>query len=178
MITNGGVSNSWRYMPTNLFGYFRPDTVDVGSGSPWFGFRFGLNEPFTYLPPLVDGAMITENPLSVTPIMPVPVILMPFTFLCLLTRKLMNSVEQSAEFLLFLAFAAIVIVILSQPSTAARYVADFYPLMVAALAFSPVFLTRLASVDRVIWRVITISAFLVTGLSTVILNQLLPQIGY
>jgi hypothetical protein len=178
VITNGGVSNSWRYMPTNLFGYFRPDTLDVGSGSPWFGFRFGLNEPFTYLPPLVDGAMITENPLSVTPIMPVPVILMPFTFLCLLTRKLLNSVEQSAEFLLILAFAVIVIVTLSQPSTAARYVADFYPLMVAALAFSPVFLARLASVDRVIWRVITVSAFLVTGLSVVILNQLLPQIGY
>jgi hypothetical protein len=50
--------------------------------------------------------------------------------------------------------------------------------MVAALAFSPVFLARLASVDRVIWRVITVSAFLVTGLSVVILNQLLPQIGY
>ncbi len=175
---NGGFENALRFVPTNLFGYFRPDTISVRSTSPWFGFRFGLNQPYTYLPPLADGAMITENPLSVTPIMPVTVLLAPFSFFCLITRRVLDSVEAAAEFLLFGALIAVVVVTMSQPSTAARYIADFYPLMVASLAFSPVFLAKFASTGRAIWRAVAISAFFMTGISVVILNQLLPQIGY
>jgi hypothetical protein len=80
------------------------------------------------------------------------------------------------ELVLLAALCAPPLVLLMTGSVASRYLCDFYPLVVLGVALSPALLARFVSVDRILWRAVTVAAFAVTLVSAIVLRQLLLQV--
>lgn len=173
---NEGKLNGTRFLLTNLFTYLRPDSLTIDASDPWFRFRFTDGSSITYLPPLVTGSMLMESTVSLTSTMPVAVLLAPFTFLALATRRVFRSLSNCMELVLFGALCGPPLVMCLVIGGASRYLCDFYPLMALVVALSPALFARFASVDRIFWRAVTVVAFAMTLLSAVVLRQLLGQV--
>ena len=173
---NGGKLTGVRYLLTNLFSYFRPDSLTVDSAEPWFQFRFVDNSSIAYLPPLVKGSVFVERTASITSTMPVAVILAPFTVLALMTRRAFRSLSTCMELVLLVALCGPPLIVCTSGAEATRYLCDFYPLFALVVALAPALFARFVSVDRIFWRAVTVMAFAMTLLSVVVVRQLLGQL--
>jgi hypothetical protein len=140
---NGSLSYSARYIPTTVFTYLRPDALRFTTEWPWIQFRFGPNtettlanekstelDSITYLPPLPKNSMLLERITSLTNIMPLALFATLFAAVAFLRKR------QWHYLLLLAAVSTAPIILFVQFSIAARYLADFYPLLALGTVFS------------------------------------------
>lgn len=148
--TNGGsLEYSARFIPTTVLSYFRPDSLNFEPSWPWIRFLYGPPtqgplsgpwyselRPVTYLPPLKDNSMWLERTTSITNTMPLALIATLLSGFTVLKKRQWSNV-------LILATACTApVVIFVQFAIAARYLADFYPLLALGTVFSASSLPR------------------------------------
>jgi hypothetical protein len=122
-----------KFMPTSLFANFRPDAVRLYRDWPNVRFRFnicdGPNHP-TYLWPLKVGDMHVEKTTSLTNTMPIPLLGAGIALYASIRRRRAN------ELAILVATATIGLLSSSIVGMSARYLGDYYPLLVVGLAMS------------------------------------------
>jgi hypothetical protein len=147
---NGGsLEYSPRYIPTTMLSYFRPDALNIGNEWPWIRFLYGppsqgplsgpwYNElkPVTYLPPLEEDSMWLERTTSITNTMPLALLATIVSGFTALRRR------QWSTTLILLAGLSAPIVIFVQFAIAARYLADFYPVLTLGTIFAASLIPR------------------------------------
>ena len=147
---NGGsLEYSPRYIPTTMFSYFRPDALNLGTEWPWVRFLYGppsqgplsgpwYNElkPVTYLAPLEEDSMWLERTTSITNTMPLALLATIISAVVALRRR------QWPTTLILLAGLSAPVVIFVQFAIAARYLADFYPVLALGTIFSAALIPR------------------------------------
>jgi hypothetical protein len=125
--------NHPKFVPTNLFAYFRPDAVRLYREWPNVRFRFnicdGPNRP-TYLWPLKVGEMYVEKTTSLTNTMPIPLLAAGIASCAAVRRRRAN------EFALLIAVATSGLLVSTTFSMTSRYLGDFYPLLAVGMAMS------------------------------------------
>ena len=128
-----GIENHPKFLPTNLFAYFRPDAVRLYKDWPNVRFRFnicdGPNHP-TYLWPLKFGDMYVERTTSLPDIMPIPVLAAGIASYAAVRRR------KTKELVVLAAVATIGLMASSTFAMTSRYLGDFYPLLAIGLAMS------------------------------------------
>jgi hypothetical protein len=131
-----------KFMPTNLFAYFRPDAVRLYREWPNVRFRFntcdGPNHP-THLWPLKVGDMHVEKNTSLPNTMPIPLLAAGITSWVAIRQR------RTTELALLIAVATSGLLASSAVGMASRYLGDFYPLLAVGMAFSA---TMLGSAKR------------------------------
>jgi hypothetical protein len=174
---NGGsLEYSPRYIPTTMLSYFRPDALNIGNEWPWIRFLYGppsqgplsgpwYNElkPVTYLPPLEEDSMWLERTTSITNTMPLALLATIVSGFTALRRR------QWSTTLILLAGLSAPIVIFVQFAIAARYLADFYPVLTLGTIFAASLIPRFTKL-RMSTRVAlmsSISVILVFSIITV-----------
>jgi hypothetical protein len=137
-----GIENHPKYLPTNLFAYFRPDAVRLYREWPNVRFRFnicdGPNRP-TYLWPLKVGEMYVEKTTSLPNTMPIPLLAAGIAS-CVAIRR-----RRTKELLLLVAVATSGLLASTTMAMTSRYLGDFYPLLATGMAMSA---TMLGSAKR------------------------------
>ncbi len=122
-----------KFVPTNLFAYFRPDAVRLYKDWPNVRFRFnicdGPNRP-TYLWPLKTGDMYVERTTSLTDVMPIPLLAAGIASYAAVRRR------KTKELVVLAALATIGLMASSTNGMTSRYLGDFYPLVAIGLAMS------------------------------------------
>ena len=125
--------NHPKFVPTNLFAYFRPDAVRLYREWPNVRFRtgycIGANSP-AYLWPLKDGDMYVEKTTSLPNTMPIPLLAAGIASYAAVRRRRAN------ELALLIAAASSGLLMSMTFSMTSRYLGDFYPLMAVGLAMS------------------------------------------
>ena len=125
--------NHPKYLPTNLFAYFRPDAVRLHRDWPNVRFRFntcdGPNRP-TYLWPLKVGEMYVEKTTSLPNTMPIPLLAAGIASFAAIRQR------RTTELALLVAAASSGLLLCTQFAMTSRYLGDFYPLMAVGLAMS------------------------------------------
>jgi hypothetical protein len=128
-----GFENHPKFLPTNLFAYFRPDAVRLYKDWPNVRFRFnmcdGPNHP-TYLWPLKTGDMFVEKTTSLTDTMPIPVLAAGIASYAAVRRR------KTKELVVLAAVATCGLLASTQFVMTSRYLGDFYPLLAIGLAMS------------------------------------------
>jgi hypothetical protein len=174
---NGGsLEYSPRYIPTTMLSYFRPDALNISNEWPWIRFLYGppsqgplsgpwYNElkPVTYLPPLEEDSMWLERTTSITNTMPLALLATIVSGFTALRRR------QWSTTLILLAGLSAPIVIFVQFAIAARYLADFYPVLTLGTIFAASLIPRFTKL-RMSTRVAlmsSISVILVFSIITV-----------
>ncbi len=136
------LENHPRFVPTNLFAYFRPDAVRIYREWPNVRFRFnvceGPNHP-TYLWPLEVGDMYVEKTTSLPNTMPIPLLAVAIASIAAIRQK------RTKELALLVAVATCGLFTLTLFAMTSRYLGDFYPLLATGLAMSA---TTLGSAKR------------------------------
>lgn len=163
---NGGeFGTSARFIPTAMFAYTRPDTLQLTSGWPPVGFRFGRpfgnedKERITYLPPLAKDSINVERTVSLTNVMPLPVIASVASVVMIVRRR-----RHRFELAIMAAVATVPLVMFTTQTIAARYLGDFFPLAAVGTAFgSPL----VSSIRRARW-ITQYMIFLVVVVLTVV----------
>ena len=134
--------NHPKYLPTNLFAYFRPDAVRLYQEWPNVRFRFnscdGPNRP-TYLWPLNVGDMFVEKTTSLPNTMPIPLLAAGIASYAVVRQRRAN------ELALLIAVTSSGMLVSTVMTMTSRYLGDFYPLLATGLAMSA---TMLGSVKR------------------------------
>jgi energy-coupling factor transporter transmembrane protein EcfT len=128
------IENHPKFLPTNLFAYFRPDAVRLYKDWPNVRFRFnnfciGPDSP-TYLWPLKTGDMYVERTTSLTDTMPIPVLAAGIASFAAVRRR------KTKELAVLAALATIGLMASSTFAMTSRYLGDFYPLLATGLAMS------------------------------------------
>ncbi len=128
------IENHPKFLPTNLFAYFRPDAVRLYKDWPNVRFRFnnfciGPDSP-TYLWPLKTGDMYVERTTSLTDTMPIPVLAAGIASFAAVRRR------KTKELAVLAAVATIGLMAGSTFAMTSRYLGDFYPLLATGLAMS------------------------------------------
>ena len=125
--------NHPKYLPTNLFAYFRPDAVRLYREWPNVRFRFntcdGPNRP-TYLWPLKFADMYVEKTTSLPNTMPIPLLAAGIASFAAIRQR------RTTELALLVAAASSGLLLCTQFAMTSRYLGDFYPLMAVGLAMS------------------------------------------
>jgi hypothetical protein len=136
------LDNQPKYMPTNLFAYFRPDAVRLYREWPNVRFRFnicdGPNHP-TYLWPLKVGDMYVEKTTSLTNTMPIPLLAAGIASFAAIRQR------RTTELALLIAVATSGLLLSLSFAMTSRYLGDFYPLLATGMAMSA---TMLGSAKR------------------------------
>jgi hypothetical protein len=127
------IENHPKFLPTNLFAYFRPDAVRLYQDWPNVRFRFnicdGPNHP-TYLWPIKFADMYVEKTTSLTDTMPIPVLAAGIATYAAVRRR------RTKELVVLAAVATIGLMASSTFAMTSRYLGDFYPLLAIGLAMS------------------------------------------
>jgi hypothetical protein len=125
--------NHPKFVPTNLYAYFRPDAVRLYREWPNVRFRFnicdGPNHP-TYLWPLKFADMYVEKTTSIPNTMPIPLLAAGIASWVAIRQK--RSKEQA----LLIAVATSGLLMSMTFSMTSRYLGDFYPLLAVGMAMS------------------------------------------
>jgi hypothetical protein len=160
---NGGATAGPVFIPTALVVYLRPDGIEFNADAPFIDLRFTGGD-ITFVPPLAKGGAYSESTLSVTDVMPLAVVSLA-AIVPLARRRRRKSDAPSdgpdpdsalaALGALAVAAAACVVLTLTNVAMTLRYLPDFYPLAVVALAAACVALPA-GAVDRARWRVILV----------------------
>ena len=130
---NPKFENHPKFLPTNLFAYFRPDAVRLYKDWPNVRFRIGYcigpNRP-TYLWPLKAGDVFVEKTTSLPDIMPIPVVAAGIASYAAVRRR------RTKELVVLAAVATIGLIASSTIGMTSRYLGDFYPLLAIGMAMS------------------------------------------
>jgi hypothetical protein len=125
--------NHPKFVPTNLYAYFRPDAVRLYREWPNVRFRFntcdGPNHP-TYLWPLKFADMYVEKTTSIPNTMPIPLLAAGIASWVAIRQK--RSKEQA----LLIAVATSGLLMSMTFSMTSRYLGDIYPLLAVGMAMS------------------------------------------
>jgi hypothetical protein len=125
--------NHPKFVPTNLFAYFRPDAVRLYREWPNVRFRFntcnGPNRP-TYLWPLKVADMYVEKTTSLTNTMPIPLLAAGIASCAAVRRRRAN------ELAVLVAVATSGLLMSMTVAMTSRYLGDFYPLLAVGMAMS------------------------------------------
>ncbi len=171
---NGGVTAGPVFIPTALLAYLRPDGLEFTNTSPFVDLRFRGRDilhnrdvigdaPMTFVPPLADGGAYAEATVSVTDVMPLSIASLASIVPLVRRRRssrsapLPNSPSNDLSALGALGLAAVagIALTVTNVSITLRYLPDFYPLTVVALAAACVALP-IGAFDRTRWRVILV----------------------
>jgi hypothetical protein len=149
LASNGGKSNGLAFTPTEIVAYLRPDAVVRTPGWPAYDFRFP-REPYLALPPLTRSGFYVEPVASATSTMPFPWILVAIVviwlarrgWLLLRQRIAARHLEPPAGDVPDWVFAvglvastfAMVVLTVTTVGITNRYLVDFYPISVVAVA--------------------------------------------
>ena len=125
--------NHPKFVPTNLFAYFRPDAVRLYQEWPNVRFRtgscIGPNRP-TYLWPLKVGDMYVEKTTSLPNTMPIPFLAAGIASYAAMRQR------RTTELSLLVAVATSGMLVSMTVAMTSRYLGDFYPLLATGLAMS------------------------------------------
>ena len=125
--------NHPKFVPTNLFAYFRPDAVRLYQEWPNVRFRtgscIGPNRP-TYLWPLKVGDMYVEKTTSLPNTMPIPFLAAGIASYAAMRQR------RTTELSLLVAVATSGLLMSMTFGMTSRYLGDFYPLLATGLAMS------------------------------------------
>jgi hypothetical protein len=136
------IENHPRYVPTNLFAYFRPDAVRFYREWPNVRFRFnvcyGPNRP-TYLWPLKVGDVYAEKTTSLPNTMPIPLLAAGIASFAAIRQR------RTTELAILIAVATSGLLMSTTMAMTSRYLGDFYPLLATGMAMSA---TMLGSAKR------------------------------
>jgi hypothetical protein len=134
LLTNGDTTTGFRFTPTALVAYFRPDSVVRRQAWPFFDFRFP-EEPILWVPPLPRGGAYVEPVASLTTTMPLPWALNVMVALWLAIRVGRLSPEQWIFAAGSLASAAAMILLTVTAVTITnRYLGDFFAISAVGVA--------------------------------------------
>lgn len=171
---NGGESGaSIRYAPTEAVAYLRPDALRLSSDWPWFRFRFGRPigdgpmERISYLPPLARDSLNVERTVSITDVMPVPLVATIAAVVVILRRR-----RQRYELALLAALATMPLVVLTTITVASRYLGDFFPLLAVGTAFGAAAVGRLRAWSPTVRTLVVVPVLLLTVLSIPVVTSL------
>ena len=133
---NNGVTVGLRFVPTAMWTYFRPDSLNFSSHCPWVRFRFNRGPDstttgITYLPPLKQDSMWVERTTSIPDAMPLAFLSTAGIILTLARRS-----RQRLELVVLAALCTPLMVTSMTVGIAARYLVDAYPLVAVGMAFS------------------------------------------
>lgn len=127
------IENHPKFVPTNLFAYFRPDAVRLFGDWPYVRFRFawcnGSIAP-TYLWPVKVGDMYVEKTTSLTNTMPIPLLAAGMASFVAVRQR------RTKELALLVAVATSGLLACMTVGMTSRYLGDFYPLLATGLAMS------------------------------------------
>lgn len=144
MENNGGpYRSSSRFVPTAALAYLRPDSMRVSTDWPWVRFRFGRPfgdkslERITYLPPLRDDSINVEPVVSLTDVMPIPLLATAAASVAIVLRR-----RQRFELVMLVGLATTLIIMLPTQTIASRYLGDFFPLLAVGTAFGATLVPR------------------------------------
>jgi hypothetical protein len=125
--------NHVKYLPTNLFAYFRPDAVRLYREWSNVRFRFngcdGLNRP-TYIWPVKVGDMYVEKTTSIPNTMPIPLLATGIASFAAIRQR------RTTELALLIAVATSGLLMSMSFAMTSRYLGDFYPLLATGMAMS------------------------------------------
>lgn len=180
---------SWRFIPTAMFAYLRPDGLTFNRVFPWVTFRFlGYygNQVVTWLwlPP---GALETEPVSSLSAAMPLSFLAFASAFVIAVTSRMRRSYDRKSQRLralvtlepgrrwsivLLAAVVASWFVVLTGVDISNRYLGDAYPMLALLLLLA---LPRLARAVERSGRLVTgtVATLVVCGIGW----QLLVNIG-
>lgn len=163
---NGGeFGTSARFIPTAMLAYLRPDTVRLAAGWPPVGFRFGRPfgnedmERITYLPPLAPDSINVERTVSLTNVMPLPVVATVASIVMIVRRR-----RRRYELAIMAAMATLPLIMFTMQTIASRYLGDFFPLVAVGTAFGA---PLVAAFRRARW-ITQYAVFLVVVILTVV----------
>lgn len=164
MENNGGnFGSSARFVPTATFAYLRPDSVRVSADWPWVRFRFGRPfgdkplERIAYLPPLRDDSINVEPVVSLTDVMPIPLVATIAASAAIVFRR-----RNRFELVMLIGLATAPLIMLPTQTIATRYLGDFFPMLAVGTAFGVTLVPRFR---RLSGRVQTYSAFAIAAVA-------------
>lgn len=126
------IENHPKFVPTNLFAYFRPDAVRLFGDWPYVRFRFAgcLGPNQVYLWPLKLGDMYVEKTTSLPNTMPIPLLAAVIASYTAIRQR------RTKELALLVAVATSGLLTTTLFAMTSRYLGDFYPLLATGLAMS------------------------------------------
>ena len=141
---NGGeAGNSRKFIPTATLTYFRPYSFRTDEQWPWVRYRFGRPfgqtplERIIYLPPAEKDSINVEPIVSITDVMPIPLVLTVLGAAAIALRR-----TRRFELLVLAALCTPLAIMFTTQTIATRYLGDFFPLMAAGTAFGAAVLPR------------------------------------
>lgn len=144
MANNGGqYGSSVRFVPTATVAYLRPGSVSVSADWPWVRFRFGRpfgEEPLeriAYLPPLRDDSINVEPIVSLTDVMPIPLVATVAASAAIVLRR-----RNRFELAMLIGLATAPLIMLPTQTIATRYLGDFFPMLAVGTAFGTTLVPR------------------------------------
>ncbi len=170
-----------QFVPTNLLGYLRPDSLTFDSGFPFVNYRFGPGLRFPTLIGIPPGSILPERVSGLPDDMPLACVViiagLAYAILAAPRRRLALrasavTVARSPMAYCIAGTAASPFVTLMLCGISNRYLADFYPLIVVAVSAAAPLLFRSAA------RLSGRSAYvLVGGVTLAIAWSLLVNLG-
>ena len=176
---DGEFGSSPKFIPTSMLAYLRPDTLAVETNWPFVSFRFGRpygQEPLeriTYVPPARRDSMNVEPTVSITNVMPVPLIATALSAVAITRRR-----RQRFELLILLALSTSLVVMATIQSIATRYLGEFFPLLAAGTVFSAALLPRFRRAGWNTRAVVTTVVVVLTIISIPIAAALAAQYNW
>lgn len=142
--SNGGqAGNSRKFIPTATLTYFRPYSFQTSGQWPYVRYRFGRPfgqtplERIIYLPPAQKDSINVEPIVSITDVMPIPLVMTVLGAAAIALRR-----KRRFELFILAALCTPVAIMFTTQTIATRYLGDFFPLMAAGTAFGATLLPR------------------------------------
>lgn len=177
---NGGeFGTSARFLPTALFAYMRPDTLQLSSGWPPVGFRFGRpfgnedKERITYLPPLAQDSINVERNVSLTNVMPLPLAATVAATVMIVRRR-----RQRFELAILAALATLPLIMFTTQTIASRYLGDFFPLVAVGTAFGAPLVGSLRRTRWITQYVVFLAVVILSAVSVPVVLSLASQYNW
>lgn len=154
----GGGRPAPENLPTNLVAYLRPDSARVMLEASPVRFRFSgceANAPTLVWPRTSFIGYYPEEHTSITTTMPLATLITAFVAVMAVRRRRLSHLW------LLVAVASSLIFIVTLPAITARYLGEFYPLVVTGLALSTTYWSASVRGQRRIWLATLAAASLV-----------------
>ena len=177
---NGGqAGNSKTFIPTATLTYLRPYSFQTSSQWPYIRYRFGRPfgetplERIIYLPPANKDSINVEPIVSITDVMPIPLVMTVLGAVAILLRR-----KRRFELFVLAALCTPVAIMFTTQTIATRYLGDFFPLLAAGTAFGATVLPRFRRLGWSPRFYITLVVIILTLVSVPVVMMLASQYNW
>ena len=175
----GQAGNSTKFIPTAALAYLRPFTFRTEDQWPWVRYRFGRPygkgplERIIYLPPAQKDSINVEPIVSITDVMPLPLVMTVLGAGAIAFRR-----TRRFELFVLAALSTPLLVMFTTQTIATRYLGDFFPLMAAGTAFGATLLPRFRRLGWSPRFYITLAVVALTLVSVPVVMMLASQYNW